>query len=503
MNRYFMSIDLGTSSVRAFIADLERRVYFSESEPYDVSIPQIGYAEQDPLMWYDKTTSAIRRVLRTSGIHPSHISAISFSGQMHGTVVMDEAGMLLTNAVIWMDQRSGEVLSEIYDTVGKELIANSTLNRIASGYMIGTLYWLKVRKPELYSRIQRVMLPKDYIKYRLCGSVVTDYSDAAGSLAFDNRERCWARLLLERLGIRESLFPECLPSTAIVGRITQRAARETGLSEDTLVVNGGGDSFMQAIGNGIISSGIFSSNIGTGGQISTTVDTPRFDPQLRTCTFAHALPNRWQLMGGCLNSGISLKWITRQILQDSDYTVVNRAVADRPAGCNGLFFLPYLTGERTPHMDAGARGVFFGLTLDHGRADLERAVMEGVAYALKDCMNILLEIGAKCDRVIAAGGGARSDVWLQIQADIFERDVYRSASVEQACLGAAITAAVGAGEYPDYETACGICIDRPIAVFHPNEKNAAIYRRMYPIFQEIYMRNKALFAEINKEMRNL
>ena len=500
MNKYFMSVDLGTSSVRAFIADLENRVYYSEGENYDVFIPRIGYAEQDPDMWYEKTVCAIRRVLKHSGISPKEICAVAFSGQMHGTIVVDEARKPLMNAVIWMDQRSGEALEEINKIVGKEKIVENIQNRMSAGCMVGTLYWLKTRRPEVFSRIFRVMLPKDYIKFRLSGVIATDYSDAAGSLAFNNRDLCWAGPLLEKLGIDMGIMPECLPSTAVVGHVTQRAAQETGLSENTLVVNGGGDSFMQAIGNGIIHKGVFSSNIGTAGQISTTVDSPDYDRQLRANTFAHVVPGRWQLMGGCLNGGISLKWIAKQILGDTDYTQVNQAAAGCPAGCNGLFFLPYLAGERTPHMDSKARGVFFGLTLDHGRADMERAVMEGVAYALKDCMNVLLEAGAKCNRIIAAGGGARSDIWLQIQANVFERDVYRSATVEQACLGAAITAAVGAGAYPDFETACDRCVDSPREVFHPQDKTAALYRRLYPIYREIYQKNKELFARIDAEM---
>lgn len=497
MNRCFMGIDLGTSSVRAFVADLERRVYRAEGAGYDVRIPQIGFAEQDPEMWYAQAAACIRRVLATSGVDPRAIAAVSFSGQMHGTVAVDADNRPVMDAAIWMDQRSGEVLDEIYNQLGADFIAEQTQNRVAAGYMLGTLYWLKTRKPSLYKRIHRVMLPKDYIKYRLSGVISTDYSDAAGSLAFDNRRLCWARPMLDRLGIDAALLPECGPSTKVVGHITPEAARETGLWEGTLVVNGGGDSFMQAVGNGIVEEGVFASNIGTAGQISTTVSRPIYDAQLRTSTFAHVIPGRWHLFGGCLNSGICLKWITKQILQDADYAAVNRAVAARPAGCNGLFFLPYLTGERTPHMDPKARGVFLGLTLDHGRADMERAVMEGVAYALNDCLNVLLETGARCDRIVAAGGGARSDVWLQIQADIFGRDVYRSASLEQACLGAAITAAVGAGEYPDFETACAKCVDVPTEIFHPIAENAAFYAKAYPIFRDIYCRNREIFSRID------
>ena len=492
-----MSVDLGTSSVRAFIADFESRTFHSEAEGYNILIPCTGYAEQSTRAWYDKTVLSIRRVLAKTGINPGDIAAVSFSGQMHGMVALDEDGHPVTDAVIWMDQRSGEVLNEIYGMVGEEEILENTQNRIAAGFMIGTLYWFKTRRPQIYSRIKSIMMPKDYIKYRLCGVITTDYSDAAGSLAFDNRRLRWASPVIEKLGLDEALFPKCGPSTLVVGYVSATAARETGLAEGTKIVNGGGDSFMQTIGNGIVNEGVFASNIGTAGQISTTVRSPIFDPRGRTCTFAHVIPGCWHLMGGCLNGGIALKWMARQVLGEEDYEAVNRAVSERPAGCGGLFFLPYLAGERTPHMDPMAKGVFLGLTLNHDRADMERAVMEGVAFALKDCLSLLTGLGTRCDRIIAAGGGARSDVWLQIQADIFERDVYRSASVEQACLGAAITAAVGVGEFEDFETACARCVGAPVEVFHPMEKNASVYRKSYPVFQDIYRRNRDIFARID------
>ncbi len=497
MSKYFMSIDLGTSSVRAFIADFENNLYYSEGEIYDVIIPQTGYAEQNPQIWYDKTVSAIRNVLSKSKINPKEIIALSFSGQMHGLVALDEEFNPVTNALIWMDQRSEEVLDEIYRIVSEQEILTNTQNRISAGFMIGTLYWLKIKNPELYQKIKYAILPKDYIKYRLSGKITTDYSDAAGTLAFDNIKICWASPVLQKLGLDETILPECFPSTYVAGNITAEAAKETWLSENTLVINGGGDSFMQSIGNGIVSEGIFASNIGTAGQISTTSKEPLFDSKMRMNTFAHVVPNRWNLMAGCLNGGIALKWIVKQILNESDYETVNKNIAQTPAGCNGLFFLPYLSGERTPHMDSKARGIFFGLTLGHGRAEIERSVMEGVAFALNDCLNVLLEIGAKCDRIIAAGGGARSDEWLQIQADIFERDVYRSSSVEQACLGAAITAAIGAGYFSDFESACSKCVKEPSKIFHPKSENVAVYKKAYPIFRDIYQQNKDIFRRIN------
>ena len=497
MSKYFMSIDLGTSSVRAFIADFENNLFYSEGENYDVIIPHTGYAEQNPKIWYEKTVSAVRSVLSKSKINPKEILALSFSGQMHGLVALDEKFNPVMNAAIWMDQRSEEVIDEIYKIVGEKEILSNTQNRISAGFMIGTLYWLKIKNPEIYHNVKYVTLPKDYIKYRLCGKITTDYSDAAGSLAFDNIKLCWASPVMKKLGLDKAVFPKCFPSTYVVGNITPEAAKETGLSESTLVINGGGDSFMQAIGNGIVSEGIFASNIGTAGQISTTSKNPLFDSKMRMNTFAHVVPERWHLMAGCLNGGVALKWVVKQILNETDYETVNKNISKTPAGCSGLFFLPYLAGERSPHMDSKARGVFFGLTLAHGRSELERAVMEGVAFALNDCLNVLLEIGAKCDRIIAAGGGARSDEWLQIQADIFERDVYRSSSIEQACLGAAITAAVGAGYFSDFESACSECVKEPSKVFHPKYENVSVYKKAYPVFRDIYQQNKDIFKRIS------
>ena len=497
MARYYMGIDLGTSSVRAFLIEFDHKQSYVAGENYDVDIPQLGYAEQDPRLWYEKTVCVVRRVLAESGADPREISAISFSGQMHGLVALDRDGAPVMNVPLWLDQRSADVLDEIYGILGEERARDCLQNRIATGFLISSLYWTKKRRPELYARIERVMLPKDYIKFRLCGRAVTDYSDAAGSLAFDNVRMTWSDEVIGALGLKREIFPECLPSTQVVGHVTREAARDMGLCEDTLVVNGGSDQCMQSIGNAVVEEGVFACNIGTSSLITTAARSPLYDPLLRTNTFAHALPGCWTVMAACLNGGSVLKWLTRKIFEGESYEEINRMVETRPCGSNGLFFLPYMAGERTPHMDPRARGVFFGLNLDHGRADMARALMEGIVFALKDGLNVLEEIGIPCRRIVAAGGGARSDVWLQIQADIFEKDVCRSASKEQACLGAAITAAVGAGAYADYLTACAACVETPREVFVPKEENVRVYRQMYPIFRELYASNKHNFAAIS------
>lgn len=498
MAAYFMGIDLGTSSVRAYVIDFDQNRTAVAGEGYDVQIPQLGYAEQDPQLWYEKATAVIRRVLSESGIDPREIVAVSFSGQMHGLVALDEADRPVMNVPLWLDQRCADDLKDIYAILGEDFARENLQNRIGTGFLMSSLYWMKVHQPALYARTARVMLPKDYIKFRLSGRITTDFSDASGSLAFDNVRMCWSEKVLNALGLNEDIFPQCLPSTAVIGTICAEAARDTGLWEGTLVVNGGADQCMQAIGNAAVGEGVFASNIGTSSLITTAARQPLYDPRLRTNTFAHALPGCWSVMAACLNGGSVLKWLSRKIFDGLDYEEINRMVEARPCGATGLFFLPYMAGERTPHMDPKARGVFFGLTLDHGRGDMARALMEGIVYGLKDGLGVLEEIGIPCRRIVAAGGGARSDVWLQMQADIFEKDVYRSASKEQACLGAAITAAVGAGVFRNFDEACDRCVEPAAGVFHPREENVRLYRELYPIFRSLYTANRANFESISR-----
>lgn len=498
MAKYYMGIDLGTSSVRAFIIDFDSGRSFVAGEGYDVSVPQLGRAQQDPRLWFEKTTSAVQRVLRESGVDPREIASISFSGQMHGLVALDEEGLPVMDVPIWLDQRSSEAIGEIYGLLGEDMPRENLQNRIATGFLLASLYWLKTREVGLYRRVARVMLPKDYIKFRLSGRIVTDPSDAAGSLAYDNVRMRWAEPVIEGLGLDRALFPQCMPSTEVIGGVTAEAARLTGLREGTPVVNGGSDQCMQSIGNAVVEEGVFASNIGTSALISVPVCHPRYDAQLRTNFFAHAVPGRWSILSANLNGGSAMKWLSQKLLGGVSYDEIDRMAAQRPVGARGMIFLPYLAGERTPYNDPKARGVFFGLTLEHDRSDLARALMEGVIFGMKAGLDVVDQLGVRCERVVAAGGGARSDAWLQMQADIFEREVWRSASVEQACLGAAITAAIGAGTFESYTEACARCVAPPSKVFRPREENVRVYRELYPIFLELYRANRPGFDAVAK-----
>lgn len=495
---YLMSIDLGTSSVKTMIISENGEVLAIQGAGYDINIPEVGFAEQDPNMWYEKTVETIQQALVKANLFGCDIKAVSFSGQMHGLVCVDTKGKVLCPAIIWPDQRSQKSISHIYEQLGKELVALQTQNTITTGFLLASLYWIYEKNRPLYEKIDKVMLPKDYIKFRLTGRIITDYSDAAGSLAFDNINLCWAKELIEKLGLHIDIFPECRESSYIIGTICSSAAGLTGLSEKVKVVNGGSDQCMQGIGNGIIIDGVFASNIGTGGQISTSTSKPMFDEKMRTNTFAHAVENRWNVMGACLSSGASLKWLTNDIIGITNYNVINEEAEKLPIGSEGLLFLPYLAGERTPHQDSNAKGVFCGMTLKHNRYHMARAVMEGVTFSLKDCMEVVTGIGISCNKVIASGGGSNSKLWLQMQADIFEQDIYRSITTEQACLGAAITAGVGVGIYSGYEQACENLVELDNTIYHPIEKNVSIYNEYYLIFKELYKANKGIFEALNK-----
>lgn len=495
---YLLGIDLGTSSVKALLAEEGGTVAACASEEYGIEIPKIGYAEQNPEMWYQKTCSAIQKVIAKANICANEIKSLSFSGQMHGLVCVDKQGRALCPAIIWPDQRSKHAIDKIYRKLGQDAVFHMVQNKIATGFLIASLYWMYEHEKGLYDKIGHVMFPKDYVKYRICGRIVTDDSDAAGGLAFDNVNLVWSSSLIEGLGLSMEVFPKCLPSLAVVGQVGREAASQTGLCEHTKVVNGGADQCMQSIGNGILDDGVFSCNIGTGGQVACASSMPVTDPQMRISTFAHVIPNKWNLMGASLSAGNALKWLCREIISCADYRQLNEQCNKIPVGSEGLVFLPYLAGERTPHMNPSAKGMFCGLALKHGRFHMARSVMEGVVYALRDCMEVLMEMGMKCERMVAAGGGAKSEVWLQMQADIFNCEITKSNVEEQAALGAAIVAGVGANVYADMREACDLFVSYDEKTYSPIAKNVVLYEEYYELFKELYQLNERIFSRLDK-----
>ena len=403
---YLAGIDLGTSSVKAMIMSEDGKILAVSHAEYDVQKTATDQAEQNPELWWAKTVQAVREGLSRSSIKAEELVAIGFSGQMHGLVALDKLGKPVWSAIIWMDQRSAAEAAEI-ESVAKDIVDSELLNRPSAGMLLCSLLWLKKHKREIYEKIATVMLPKDYIRYRLTGEIGTEVSDASASMAFSVKNRAWCVPLIKKLGLDENLFPSVYESCDVAGFVCPAAAAKTGLSKKTRVVFGAGDAAAQLLGNGIVSAGHVSCNIGTSAQIAVSLDFLVHDEKKRLQTWCHAMKNRWYMQGGALNGGSTLKWLKKQILKlDCPYSELDREAASVGAGAEGLLFLPYISGERTPVMNPAARGIFFGLSARHERAHLVRAVMEGVIYNLQECTSIFDSLGVKKEKIIASGGAA-------------------------------------------------------------------------------------------------
>jgi len=491
--RYLLGIDLGTSSVKALLLDKNNNIVGITQEGYNIDIPAPGYAEQYPEMWWAKTCIVIKKLLAETGINSKDIDGIGFSGQMHGIVVLDEIGIPLRPCIIWSDQRTLKEVEYINTIIGKEKLGKMTLNPIATGFFGASLLWLKRNEPDTYSKIHKAILPKDYLRYKMTGEIGSEITDASSTLLFDTANLQWNHELVKILELNPKVLPECSTPSMISGYITSACASETGLTEGTPVVFGSGDQPAQALGNGIIKPGTVSVTVGTGGQVFTPVNTPIYDSGLRTHTFCHVMPNTWNIMGATLSAGLSMKWLKDKILQASSYDEMSMLAENVPPGSEGLIYLPYLTGERTPHMNSLAKGMFFGLTLNHNKSNMIRAVMEGVVFSLKDCVDIFSNMGLQFDRIISSGGGARSNTWKQIIADVFGLDVYTSSVVEQASLGAAILAGLGTGWYSSAEQACCSLVSLQEEIIRPNPKTHDIYMNNLKIYRKLYQSNKEFF----------
>lgn len=493
---YLMGIDLGTSSVKTLIIDEDGNVESLTQEEYSIDIFKKGWAEQNPENWWKATVNTIKDALQQSSISPYDIKGIGLSGQMHGMVLIDESLCVLRPAIIWSDQRTDQEVDCIYRKVGKEKFKRITLNSVSTGFQTPSLLWVKENEPNIYEKTYKVILPKDYIRLRLTGEVGTDHTDASSSLAYNTAELKWSADIIESLDLDMDKYPKVNSSYEIAGKITRKIAAETGLQEGTSVVFGGADQPMQSIGNGIVSPGDVSLTIGTGGQAFTIVDHPKYDNQFRTHTFCNALPGTWNILGATLSAGLSLKWLKNNILYKSSYDEITKTLQNIPAGSEGLLFLPYLSGERTPHLDSAAKGAFIGLTLKHTRDHMVKSVMEGVVYSLRDSLSIMKELDIKMDRFIASGGGSKSKLWMQIQADVLNEEIYRVETIEQASLGAAIMAGVGTGVYMSVQEATKKLVKYNNIPTVPIKENVEKYNYYYPIYRELYENNKYSFPKL-------
>ncbi len=485
-----LGIDLGTSSVKAMLLDSIQGVLEVESGGYDVEIPKEGYAEQEPEKWWEETKKIILRLRDKNGEAFGQIAAIGFSGQMHGIVLTDEKGTPLRPAILWLDQRSKKELEEIYQKIDLEKMGNVLRNRVYTGFGFPSLMWVREHEPEILQKTRWIMMPKDFIRYKMTGKIASDVTDASSTAIFHTAERTWAYDMIREFGLPLEIFPPCGESMEIAGYVTKKCAMECGLKEGIPVVYGAGDQQAQSIGNGICEEGKIICNIGTGGQISTYIKDPIYDKKLRTHTFCHSIDKGYTIYGATLCSGMSLKWLKDKILQIDDFDQLSKMAGEIAPGSEGLIYLPYLTGERTPHMDPCAKGMFAGLTLRHERRHMVRAVMEGVTMSLRDSLTIFQELGIKCDTIIASGGGARSHEWLQMQADIFHKKVVVCEVSEQACLGACILAGSGCGIFASVKQATEQFVSFRDKVYEPDSRYEKLYDKQYERFRALYRNNR-------------
>lgn len=493
--RCLLGIDLGTSSLKSVLITEEGQMKAISTRAYQFSSPHNGYAEHDPKEWWNACCETVQEVLSNSGVEKEEIKSVGFSGQMHGLVMLDKDYQVVRPAILHCDARSSEQVEWMKDIVGSEKIKSIIMNPIYTGFLLPSLLWVKQMEPNNFDRIAYVMLPKDYLKFRMTGEISTDYSDASATLAFDIKENCWSEEILKIVGIPKDLFPRCYNTCAATETVCKTAAVETGLSEKTLVVAGGGDQVIQGIGNGVTKKGQASVNIGTSGQVSFQSDIPILNPLLNTNTFCGYKKQRWVTMGAIMNAGLSYKWFN-SLFETVDLESMNKKIEHVRPGSGGVIFLPYLNGERTPHLNPNISGAFVGVNLNTGRKELARAVMEGVSFALNQCIEVCGELGLTTDSMIASGGATKSLPWLHIQADVYNLPLKVADTEEQASLGAAITAGVGAGIYKDVEEGCKQVVRYKDFVIEPDLENHKIYKEYYRLFKEIYRKGHGTIEKV-------
>ncbi len=504
---YLLGIDIGTSGTKTILIEETGRVVATATDTYALSTPKPLWAEQEPEDWWQATVSTVRTVLQDSGIDPAEINGIGLSGQMHGAVFLDDRNQVIRPSILWCDQRTGAECKWITETIGRDKVIELTSNPVLTGFTAGKIVWLRNNEPEAYARTRKVLLPKDYIRFRLTGEFAGEVSDASGTSLFNVTKRKWADEMLDGTGIPREWMPEVYESQEVSGVIAEDVAGLTGLKAGTPVVGGGGDQAAGAVGSGVVESGIISSTVGTSGVVFAFADKPVVDPSLRVHTFCHAVPGKWHVMGVMLSAGGSLRWyrdtfcgpeMAEAKANGSEvYDAISAQVADVEPGCEGLIFLPYLTGERTPYPDPNARGVFFGMTLRHDKRHFARSVYEGVAYGLRDSFEILGEMQVPINQVRASGGGARSAVWRQIQADITGREHVLINVDEGPAFGVALLAGVGTGVYPSVEDACRSTI-KVVSSTKADAAQKASYDRYYSVYRSLYPAVKDQFEAVSQ-----
>lgn len=480
---HFMGIDSSTTATKALLIDGDGSVVGVGRSTYDFSTPQPLWAEQDPGLWWTATVDAIRQVLAKTGVPGTDVQAIGLTGQMHGLVLLDTDGAPLRPAILWNDQRTAAECDQIRDLVGRDELVAISGNDALTGFTAPKMLWVRNHEPDVYERVAHMLLPKDYVRYRMTGSFATDVAGGSGTILFDLARRTWSGTLTDALGIPAEWLPQTHEGPDVTGTLTREAADALGLSPGTPVVAGGGDQAANAVGVGAVVPGVTAMSIGTSGVVFSATDRPVIDPQARLHSFCHAVPDAWHLMGVMLSAAGSLQWFRDALAPDRSFADLDAAAEGAPPGSNGLVFLPYLSGERTPHPDPLARGAFIGLTVRHGLGDMARAVMEGVALGLRDSVELVRDSGP-IGEIRASGGGASSRIWVRIVADVCGVPVRTVGTSEGAAHGAALLAAVGGGAFPDVEAAA----DAAVTFGDPVDPgpDASRYDETYDVFRGLY-----------------
>ncbi|MEK9773402.1 MAG: xylulokinase [Opitutae bacterium] len=501
----FIGIDVGTSSIKALLVDPTGNVLATSNPEYPFQTPAPLCAETDPDVWWDATCKAIRELLAVTD--PELVSGIGLTGQMHGLVLIDEKGAPLRPCIMWNDQRSFQECEEMTEIIGAAEVLRITGNPVLAGFTAPKLRWVEKNEPEIFAKISKVLLPKDFIRYRLTGEFFSEMSDASGTSMLNVGERKWSEEILEAMGWSISWLPELTESTVASAKISSDASARTGLIVNTPVVAGGGDQAAQAVGCGIVEEGMVSATLGTSGVVFAQSDEYRVEPDGKLHAFCHAVPGKWHLMGVMLSAAGSFQWYKNQLGEEEQrreqngegnaYDLLTHAAAAIDPGCEGLLFLPYLSGERTPYPDPHAKGAFVGMTLRHGKAHLTRAVLEGVSYGLKDSLSLMQALGVQPAKIILSGGGARSELWKQMLSDIFETPCCLVNATEGAAYGAALLAAVGCGALPTVEDASRAWIRETQQI--GMGANSPKYKKNYRIYQDLYPSLKNAFYNLSEQ----
>lgn len=502
----YLGIDIGTSGTKTLAIGADGKILADAMETYPCYVPKPLWSEQDPEDWWQATIRSVRRVVKQARLKPGDVKAIGLSGQMHGSVFLDKKNRVIRRAILWNDQRTSAECQEMEERVGgRANLIQMVANPAMTGFTAPKILWLRNHEPKHFEKLVKVLLPKDEIRRRMTGEFATEVSDASGMLLLDVAHRRWSKELLSLLHLDESLLATCYESEQVTGKLTREAANLLGLSTECVVVGGAGDCAAGAVGNGIVERGVLSTSIGTSGVMFVHSDEVKIDPEGRVHTFCHAVHGKWHMMGVNLSAGGSLQWFRNELCKadvaqakkakKEVYEILIREAQAVEPGSDGLFFLPYLSGERTPHADPHARGCFVGITLAHTRGHLIRSIMEGVTYSMRDSLEIIEGLGVPVRQIRASGGGSRSPLWRKIQADVFGRKVVTINTEEGPAYGVALLAAVGAGAFKNVAEACGATI-RVVKETGVDRAAKSYYDRAFPEYQQLYRSLKNDFKRI-------